>query len=195
MIKTPKIEFVYSFIYDRMLNKNKKLASRPAIFKTIKDIEKLWKKEEKKILTEIVKVTSSKWKEDKIKCYIISNFPVPPFSDPLTMPLPKKKDYIHFIDTLVHELLHQKLIQEDKYFDYWDNFIEKKFKDELFNTKVHILVHAIHKHIYLKFYNKKRLQHDINYCKKIGKGYSKAWAIVNKHGYKNIIKEFKNNTK
>ena len=70
----------------------------------------------------------------------------------------------------------------------WDYFF-RKYKNETLNTKIHIQVHAIHSHIYLKFFNKKRLERDVKLISHL-KDYKRAWEIVQKEGYENIIKEF-----
>ena len=92
----PKIEFIYSSVYDNIwLKPNKKMESEK-ISKYIKSIEKIWNKEGTKILKEISKISSLKWKEKKIKCYFISGGRC--FSDPLTIKYFKDKN--KFIDTL-----------------------------------------------------------------------------------------------
>ena len=58
------------------------------------------------------------------------------------------------------------------------------------HTKNHIFVHALHKEIYLKLFDEKRLKRDIEKCQK-HEDYKRAWEIVEKEGYKNIIKEFR----
>jgi hypothetical protein len=73
------------------------------ILNYIKSVEKLWNKVGKKVLREISKVTSLKWKSKVIHCYVVGK--CVPFSDPLTLPIYKEKDY--FIDVLIHELIHQ----------------------------------------------------------------------------------------
>lgn len=122
----------------------------------------------------------------KIKCYIIRTGKC--FSDPLTVRYYKnKKD---FIDVLVHELIHQIQIQNSEKFKKWKKYLEKKFPNESNLTINHILLHSIHKKIYLKSFNKKRLENNIkkdnNYY-----DYKRAWEIVEDIGADEIINSFK----
>ena len=71
----------------------------------------------------------------------------------------------------------------------WD-YINKKYNKESLKTRIHIPVHAIHTHMYLKFFNKKRLERDIKWASSFP-DYKKAWEMVEKEGYKNIISNFK----
>jgi len=200
----PKIEFRYSHIYDeryRNSPKTKKILKKRkatyhsyrTILNYIKKIEPIWKKHEKKVLSELSKVSGLKWREDKIIVYVIGHGI--PFSDPLTMPVYKKDDE-YFTDTLVHELIHQLFVQGDnleKTKKSWD-YVFRKYKKEDFKTKVHIPLHAIHSHIYLKFFTKKRMEKDIKNISFLP-SYRKSWEIVQKEGYKNIINEFKKRIK
>jgi hypothetical protein len=77
----------------------------------MKEVEKLWRRYEKKILKELSTITRLKWKSRFICCYVVSR--CIPFSDPLTLPVyEKSQDY--FIDTLVHELIHQLFTQNNE---------------------------------------------------------------------------------
>lgn len=195
----PKIEFRYSWIYDQSYSRylwvqkaleeqERNYPTYKQIDKYIKSIKKIWEKEETKILEELSKITKLKWKEEKIICYVVGY--CIPFSDPLTIPIyPKDKN--KFIDVLIHELIHQLFIQKGNMNiakNAWE-FIYSKYKKESFKTKIHIPLHAIHSKIYLKFFNKERLQKDFENIKRL-EDYRKSWEIVKKEGYQNIIKEF-----
>jgi hypothetical protein len=192
----PKIIFIYSSVYDKFCKEewskrksksSKKYPSYKEILNYIKKIEKLWKKEEKKVLLELSTVSHLRWKEKSVICYIIGRHI--PFSMPLTMPVYKKpygKSY--FIDVLIHELIHNLFwMNYDKLKKSWV-YIERKYKKESWATRCHIPLHALHTHIYLKFYNEKRLKRDIKSLPK--KDYRRSWAIVQKEGYQKIINEF-----
>lgn len=192
----PKIIFRYSWIYDKnwkewiKIYKRKfgKYPSSKHILNYIQKVEKLWRKHEKITLKELSKITNLKWKSKFIYCYVVGQSI--PFSDPLTMPVyDKYPDY--FIDTLIHELIHQLFVQNGNFKKSeraW-NYIYRKYKKESRTTKIHIPVHAIHSHIYLKFFDEKRLKRDIRIISFLH-DYKKAWEIVQKEGYKNIIREF-----
>ena len=194
---TPKIDFEYSWVYDdnwkkciRIYEKKKEpYPSYSKIISYIAKVEKLWRINEKKILNELSRVSGLKWKSKAIKCYVVGR--CIPFSDPLTMPVYlKHPDF--FIDMLIHELIHQLFTQKgnsEKSKKAWD-YVYGKYKKQSITTKIHIPLHAIHSHIYLKFFNKKRLEDDIASFKSLP-DYRKSWEIVQKEGYENIIREFK----
>lgn len=190
-----KIVFKYSWIYDDQFREGyKSLKSRSdykyplqkEILKFKDNLENLWQKDGEKISNELSNVTGLKWKEDKITCYIVGYSM--PFSDPLTVPVFKDLDYA--FDTLTHELVHQLFIQNDeKGKDYW-KYINSNYKKLPFNARIHIPVHAIHEHIFIKLFDKRRLNKEIKIMSSY-KDYKKAWEIVGKEGYKNIIREFR----
>jgi len=191
-IMIPKIIFRYSPIYDELWGekrgkKIKDYLSSKKILNYIKKVEKLWRKDEKKVLTELSKIIKLKWKEKQIYCYVVER--CIPFSDPLTLPVYEKyPDY--FIDVLIHELIHQLIFtqNEEETRKAW-NYIWRKYKRETKKTKTHIPLHAIHTHIYLKFYDEERLKRDIKLLSHL-KDFKKSWKIVRKEGYQKIIKEF-----
>jgi hypothetical protein len=198
----PKIEFKYSWIYDQnwkewiKVYKNRRIKRNLSInyiLNYIKAIEKLWKKEEKRVLQELSKVSGLKWKSKSIYCYVVDN--CIPFSDPLTLPVYDKKDY--FIDTLIHELIHELFTQKgniEKSKMAWNYIQHKKYNKESHTTQIHIPLHAIHSHIYLKFFGKERLNRDIKEIKFLP-AYRRSWEIVQRDGYENIIKEFRKRIK
>jgi len=195
-MRTPKIIFTYSLTYDQnckewtklFLKKRVKYPSSRKVISYTKEVKTLWKKYEKRILEELSRITGLKWKEDEIPCYVVGR--IIPFSDPLTLPFYEKHpDY--FIDVLVHELIHQLFTQNGnlKRSEKAWKFINRKYKKESRNTRIHIPVHAFHSHIYLKFFDENRLRRDINLIKS-APDYIKSWELVKKTGYKKIIDEF-----
>jgi hypothetical protein len=194
----PKIEFRYSWIYDDLFRESKetkslfrkagrKYPSTKVILKYIDEIKSLWVKKEKKILDSISKNSGLKWRENKIIVYVIGGG-VPGFSDPLTMRIFKDKN--HFVDTLIHELIHQIQVQDAKNWMKWWNYLEKEYKKESQTTKSHIFLDAVNYKVILDVFDKKRLQKVIRSNDKF-KSYKIAWEIVQREGYENIIKEFK----
>lgn len=190
-----KIVFKYSWIYDDQFregykslkgNSKHKYPLREEIIKFKDELEKLWQKDGDKILNELSDVTGLKWKEDKTMCYIVGWSM--PFSDPLTIPV--FKDLHYAFDTLIHELIHQLFIQNDeKGKDYW-KYINANYKELPFNARIHIPVHAIHEHIFIKFFDRKRLNTEIKIMSSY-KDYKTSWEMVKKEGYRNIISEFR----
>jgi hypothetical protein len=189
----PKIIFKYSWIYDqnwkewiKIYRRVDKYPTERQILDYIKKVEKLWRKYEKKILKELSTITGLKWRSRFICCYVVGR--CIPFSDPLTLPVyEKKQDY--FIDTLVHELIHQLFTQNSEKLRKAWKYIERKYKNESFKTRIHIPLHAIHAHIYLKFFGEEKLRRDVEAISFLP-DYKRSWEIVQQEGYKKIIQEF-----
>jgi len=192
----PKINFRYSWVYDQQWKIwSKNLKSRPKEYPSCEDIldyltkiEKIWKSLSKKILIELSDVIRLKWHSKEIQCYVVGS--CKPFSDPLTIPIYNDKKW--FLDVLIHELIHRLFVENKNLIDSkkaWE-YLDDKYKEESKIIRVHILLYAIHTHIYLKFFGKDRLLRNIKTMKS-HKDYSKSWDIVEKEGYENIIKEFK----
>lgn len=191
-IKLPKVEFRYSWVYDDIFKEldkppKDKVLSYRTIQGYIKQVEALWRKHEKSILQELSKVTKLLWQEEEIPCYVVTWSR--PFSDPLTVSPWEPKDY--FLDILTHELIHRLFIQKgnmkrtDK---VWKYFL-RRYKNEPFNTRIHIPLHAIHEHIFRTLFNEKRLVREYITAKR-WKEYKRSWDIVRKEGYQNIMKQF-----
>jgi len=193
----PKVIFRYSWIYDQLRReefekKSKNYPSPKETLNYIKKADKIWKKYENKILKEISRITELEWEEKEIQCYVVGGGMN--FSDPLT--ISPKKELSYFIDVLTHELIHRIFAPKKNYQKSekaWI-YINKKYKKETWNTRVHIVIHAIHKYIFLKFFGEKRLEREIKIMNKFPE-YKRAWEIIQKEGYQNIIKEFKEKIK
>jgi len=187
----PKIIFIHSHSYNelyRELYGNKNYPTEKEIINYIRKIQKIWSKISNKVLKEIEKVTKLKFKDKKIPCYVVGR--AIPFASPLTIPI-YKEEYNYFIDTLIHELIHILFTQEGNFNKAkmaW-RYIFRKYKNETFDTKLHIPLHAIHTHIYTIFFSKERLEHDILELFNL-RAYRRSWEIVNRDGYKDILNEF-----
>jgi hypothetical protein len=199
-----KIRFRYSWIYDENWKRwiksyeiksswiKKPWPSEQKILSYISSVQKIWDRQESKILKELSLTSGLKWKSKFIDCYVVGR--CIPFSDPLTVGLRKNKD--DFIDTLIHELIHQLFSQKGNFkkaSKAW-KYLFKKYKKELRTTKIHIPLHAIHAHIFNKFFSKKRLEFEIKSMSK-SPAYKRSWETVGSEGYKNIIKEFRSRIK
>jgi hypothetical protein len=199
----PKIIFRYSWVYDnnyrnspiikkRLDGQNKNYPSMNKISNYIAKIEPIWRKKEKTILKTISEISGLKWTEKAVICYVIGFGRC--FSDPLTVRLYENKD--DFIDTLTHEMIHQMHIQNIKKSLKWKKYLQGKYNNESIITRNHIFLHSVHYHLYLKLFNKKRLNRDINFCKKVRvEDYVRSWQIVQKETPEAIIKKFKEVTK
>jgi len=193
-MKTPRVEFRTSTIYDahwkRLTKKSdpkQRYPSRKTQVQFLKKLEKAWRPIEKKVLTEISKSTKMTWKPEVIVCYVVGRCRA--FSEPLTLPVYFAP--IDFaVDVLTHELIHNIYRQNmRKSMKAW-NYVWKKYRRESDITRIHVPLHAAHHQIYLRLFNHKRLERDIKRSSKM-KNYRKSWEIVQKEGPENIIKEFK----
>lgn len=192
---TPKITFRYSWIYDQHWRevvsaygkKPKPYPSERKIRNYVKKAEKTWKKDGKKVLIELSKITGLKWSAKEIPCYIVGK--CIPFSDPLTVKVYGKTD--QFVDVLTHELIHQLFTQKgnmQKSEKAW-KYIHEKYEKESHRTREHIPLYAIHAHVYLKFFGKKRFKRDTRSISFLP-DYKRAWEIIREKGYQNILHEF-----
>lgn len=199
----PKIEFRGSFIYQEEIHLPKKEEyDRDKWEKYVKGfivkIKKEWDKNGDDILRYMEQISGLKWKENKIICYVIKMSEFGPISDPLTIPIQlrfKKEIFTltieRFFDMLTHELIHNLFIQnEDKLDRYFDNLINKKYKNLSQNTAIHVPVHAIHKEIFDKFFEKRRFEDEIEACSYYPE-YKKAWDIVLNEGNEKIIEDLR----
>jgi hypothetical protein len=137
-------------------------------------------------MQELSRITDLKWKSKYIDCYVVGK--CRPFSSPLTIPI--YKNYMdYFIDVLIHELIHNLFIQNNRETIKAWQYFDKKYDKETKKTRTHIVLHSIHSYIYLKFFGEKRLKRDMEWISHLP-DYRKSWKIVQKEGYKNIISEF-----
>ncbi len=199
-----KIDFVWSFIYEQVIH-NPRVDEKfdyekyeEFVNSFIKRIEPVWRKIEQNIFDYCEEITGLKWKKEKIPVYVIKISSIMPISDPLTIPIQFQsgKDIFllspeRFIDMMIHELIHNLLIQNDKEIGDYFGFILEKYKKEKFDTTIHLLVHAIHKKIFLKYFDEERLNNEIK-MSSFYPDYKRSWEIVNEKGEDSIIREFKN---
>lgn len=203
-IKIPEIIFKYSWIYDQnwkavgeRLSMEIEHLSQEDIRGYMKKVEKSWKENERDILEELSKITSLSWKSESITCYVVKRCFMPSaFSDPLTISVLTHKKEDEFVDVLTHELIHRLLTEPGRMKELEDHkkLKEEKYPEESFKTKIHITVHAIHKHVYLKFFNKDRLKRDMEKMRRI-EDYRRAWDIVEREGHEKIIEDLRESIK
>lgn len=190
----PRIYFKYSWIYDEhwreVYTDDKNYPSYKKTKENLLKVEKEWRKSENDILKELSKISGLKWKKKGITCYVVGR--CVSFSDPLTIMCHKKYPVNYAVDVLTHELVHQLFIQEgneESATKAWAYF-HKKYKTEDFNTIIHIPLHAMHHHIFMKFFGEKRLQREIDFMNDLP-DYKKSWDIVLEEGAENIIERFR----
>lgn len=147
-------------------------------------LQKAWPKLAAPVLKEMAAVVKLKWHQPETICYI--TWGIAGFSDPLTISY--KHDVNLMIDHLVHEMIHRLLSEEKNKMKINANFqaILAKYKSYAPKTRGHVVIHAIHKHLYLKFFGEEQLNRDIAVCEKYP-AYRDAWKIVGQEGYSTII--------
>jgi len=183
----PKIEFEHSWLYDSRLKRRRGfvMPKEAEFWRGIAKLEKRWKKIELRVLREISRVTKLRWQEKDVVCYMTAG--VRPYSNPITISL--RKDVGEMIDTLVHELIHRIYSEPENFKRVKKNWygIVKRYEKYSRTTKYHVSILAVHEHILRKYFTKKSLerQREANG----NKDYIRAWAIVEKEGYRNIIKK------
>lgn len=195
----PKIELRYSGVYDnryrQVYERFAQKGSRPyptpkQLLRFIGKVGPEWRRIEQKVLRELARVTKLPWKEKVISCYVVGR--CRSFSDPLTISATNLAvrfiDTSNFIDILIHELIHRIFTQagNERLMLPARNYIAKTYKHETRSMRVHVLVHAVHAHIYLALFSRRRLQRDIDRCQPYP-DYRRAWEIVQAEGHGSII--------
>ena len=154
----------------------------------IKDREKEWKKVGRKILRAMQRIAGLNFYQNLIDVYFVYGWRAA-FSNPMVLSMRYQGE--EFIDILTHELLHRLLTDniQGKDGGLWLAKIYPGAKD--IKVACHVLVHAIHKEIYLTVLKRPdRLKYDVNKCQD-WPAYKRAWQIVTTHGHLNIIDRFK----
>ena len=156
--------------------------SQKIINSHIRKLEKEWEKGGRRIIKEISKITNLKWQEKKVICY--TTFGIRAQSNPLILNL--RSD----VDTLTHELIHRILSEPDNWDKIRNNWMSlmKKYQGETQITKIHIVIHAIHAAALNNLFGKKRFN-EVK-ARVTDSNYIRSWKIVEKEGYKDIIKKF-----
>lgn len=179
----PKITFRSSRVFDVKLIRDPKW-ERPAKEKFDAFFDKIkseWNQKGSEILEEMSLITKLAWHEKDTTCYV--TWGVNPFSDPLTINL------VSDIHVLTHELIHRILSQRGNnpavFHENWNALMEK-YADETQLCRTHVGVHAIHTHLYKKLFNDNALEENIKKSEPYS-DYKKAWEIVQRDGYENII--------
>jgi hypothetical protein len=174
-------------VYDTHLKRQAsfKMPSDDFIYKNTRKLDLKFKKYRGRVLNELASVTGLQWREKHIYVYITAG--VGWFSMPLTMSIHEKTDAL--LDTLIHELVHRILSENENWLlikKRWFDLM-RKYKQEKMETRTHIPIHAIHKHIFLKFFSRSHLNKEI---KRMGqyKNYARSWEIVENDGFEDIIR-------
>lgn len=146
-----KINFVYSQVYDNLLTE---MSRKKFTLDQIKEmhfykeeLEAVWKKEEKRIIKEIEKVSKLKFSKKNIECFVVYHMKFAAISEPLT--LKKESHLIRAKTILIHELAHI-LLQDNK--EKIEKLIEKIYPDEDFEFRMHVPILLITRKVIEKIY-------------------------------------------
>ena len=155
--------------------------------KKIKEYRKGWKKYEKKILIAMQDVTGLVFDHNIIDVYVVNPFRFGAISRPIIIGGGMSVD--RFICVLTHELIH-RIMNDNIQKVNWHKKAWNMYPKETHMVAHHVAVHAILENVLRSTYNKNMLVWDIKISQK-SPDYKRAWEIVNKNGYKTIIKKLK----
>ncbi len=182
----------------RIPDAQEKVEQEPTIEKAKEIVEKrkgTWQPAEKEILEAMCRITGLTFYKKVIDVYMVYGYGGA-FSDPMTISFKAMGD--DFIDILTHELIHV-ILNDNEQGIHGSLWVRKMFPEITDKGVIfHILVHAIHKEIYLALNKPERLAADIERSKMKSErdtqplsAYKEAWDIVEKHGSKELIEMFK----
>lgn len=158
------------------------------LIKKYKQVEKYFDNNEKKILNGLQKITGLSFSKNIMDIYLIDSTSTASTSKPTivgTKGTPQK-----IVRVIIHELIHN-LLWDNNERKNWENKIIKLYPKENKSTAIHIAVHTILEAIYIEVLKKpKEIEKDIEECQN-WPSYKRAWEIVKKEGYKDIIKKLK----
>jgi hypothetical protein len=145
------------------------------------------------ILDQVCARLDLKFSQNYIDVYVVGR-QYNPFSNPMVIAcsfIPGR--FVtpeNFFDVLIHECLHRILTDNDKQVpvrEIWS----KMFPDEQLLVRNHVILHALHKWIYIDVMKKTdRFDNDYKRSQNYP-AYKKSWQIVENRGYNELIEEFK----
>jgi hypothetical protein len=170
-IKIPEIRFQYGFLLDQALLDLRSHITDiekkdvPSFLETKEMIavrHQTWKKVEKEIIEGMQDIADINFYQDLIDVYFVHAYKRA-FSDPMVLSL--KYEGERLIDILTHEILHRLLTDNIQKKD-GSKWARENYPDQSDRVVTnHILVHAIHKEIYLNvIHSPERLKNDVDFC-------------------------------
>jgi hypothetical protein len=176
----PKIKFVYSLPYNRMLAEyeNKEFEERKS-FKEIKNyikkLESRWEKISDSVFRALQEIVKNKWKEKEIKCYVVKYCKYTGISDPLTLKMEPDLDYA--FDVLIHELAHIIACYDFEKYKKILEMVKERFPNENPKTIRHIYINFIELKALKKLFKRELVKKIIEKNLTL-KGLRRAWEIV-----------------
>ena len=175
----PKIKFVYSLPYDRMLTEYQNEIFQERQIKEIqmyiKKLQSKWNKISKPVYQALKEMVKNDWREKEIKCYVVKNCKYSGISYPLTITM--RKDFDLAFDTLIHELTHILAAYDIKKYKNIEKKLKKTFSKEDQRTIRHICINFIELRVLKKIFSKKIIDKIIKRNLKLMK-IKRAWEIV-----------------
>lgn len=143
----PEVTVTYSSIYDRVLasyhGSDLTIAASHRGKAQAAMIQRAWDSRSSQILHTMVRLSGLRWRRREIRAYVVSNVRYP-FSEPLTLWIGEKGKKLDYqITSLIHELSHTLLVDNEGILsDYW-KALEAHHKPESQTTIIHIPVQAM----------------------------------------------------
>lgn len=195
-MQLPEIRIEYAWLIDPVYRaaffadrekRRKRYPSPAAIRHRIHAYRRAWKVHETSILEGICRATSVGFAEKTITVHIVGRAPRS-VSYPLVTHARHSPDA--FLDTLTHELIHHILVENTRGVSFLPAAAPLT-RGEPPIVKTHVLVHAIHQYIYLDVLkDPARLRRDVQWSQK-NPPYREAWAIIDRHGYRAILRRLR----
>ena len=166
--------------------------SKEEVLKRVENYKKEWSLYEKDILEGMSGILELEFKQNIIDVHIVSGNPRQ-FSRPIIIKSGFQAS--DFVDVLTHELIHALFSQNSDSVPL--KILSEMFPGENNLTRNHIITHAVLKYIYLDVLkDESRLNKNIKRSLESSKkDYTKAWQIVEKIEYKELINGFKEKIK
>lgn len=189
----PKIKFIYSLPYNRILAEyENKDFNESQFFKEIKKyIEKLqpkWEKISKRVFSVLQEIVKNKWQEKEIQCYVVKYCKYSGISSPLTIRMEPDLDFA--FEVIIHELTHIFIGYNFDKYKKINVKLKENFPGETLITRRHIYVNFIELQVLRKLFSQKILNKILRRNLSL-RGIGKAWKIVLNQG-ENLKKLFKN---
>jgi hypothetical protein len=175
----PKIKFVYSLPYDRLLagyeNKAFDEGQDKEVKEYIKNLQARWDEINDSVFKTLKEEIKNEWQEKEIKCYVVKYCKYNGFSAPLTIKL--DTDFVYVIDTLIHELVHILISYNFEKYKTIEQELKKRFPEEDEKTILHIYINFIELKVLRKLFDTDFVNKMIERGKEF-KGIGKAYKIV-----------------
>ncbi len=181
----PEVRIKHGHFLDGMLRFTKKSRVPSVVRKKVADYKAVWEPHSDAILTAMIQKLECDFNQSKIDVYIVGRYNGA-YSDPLVMSAGYDLD--EFVPLLAHEISHRLLTDNTMNMPVGEIWTEM-FPSEARIVRNHIVVFALMRYVFIDALKRPDLL-DPEYITARGH-YRKAWDVVDKQGYKNILTRFK----